>query len=227
MTPQIELFGVTIAEPMTTLTDYAITVVSMWYAWRLFLSREHRDEVCRRAWALGFLFIGLGALLGGTSHGFVQYLDRASMDLIWTGTLYTIGISMFFAVAGTLLSSIQEPKAQRLLHAVNLAGFVYYAIWIFESDSFLSAIIVTLVSLGFVALLQCWRWIREGATSAPWIITGVLVSFASAAVQRSGYSLHVHFNHNDLYHVIQIAGLYLLYRGTCLLVTQGINRVEA
>lgn len=212
---------------MTTLTDYAITAVSAWFAWRLFFFREHRGETTRHAWAAGFLFIGLGALLGGTSHGFAPYLDQPTIDLIWTGTLYTIGISMFFAVAGTLLASVRDKTMQRVLHAANLAGLAFYCAWVFERDSYLSAIIVTVVSLGFVALLQVWCWFRDRATSAPWIIAGVLVSFASAAVQRSGYTLHVHFNHNDLYHVIQIAGLYLLYRGAELLVTQHVNRIEA
>jgi hypothetical protein len=29
----------------------------------------------------------------------------------------------------------------------------------------------------------------------------------------SGIALHPHFNHNDLYHVVQIAAMLLFYRG--------------
>jgi hypothetical protein len=36
---------------------------------------------------------------------------------------------------------------------------------------------------------------------------------AAALVQRSGFALHRHFNHNDLYHVVQMLGTWLLYRG--------------
>ena len=36
---------------------------------------------------------------------------------------------------------------------------------------------------------------------------------AGAMVQASGFRLHEHFNHNDLYHVIQMVALVLLYRG--------------
>jgi hypothetical protein len=32
-------------------------------------------------------------------------------------------------------------------------------------------------------------------------------------VQMSGFALHRHFNHNDLYHVIQIVALWLLHLG--------------
>ena len=43
------------------------------------------------------------------------------------------------------------------------------------------------------------------------------VSFAAAGVQVSGLDLHQHFNHNDLYHVIQLVGLYAFYRGGLML----------
>jgi hypothetical protein len=41
---------------------------------------------------------------------------------------------------------------------------------------------------------------------------GVFVSVAGVAVQQSGWGLHQHFNHNDIYHLIQIVGLYYFYR---------------
>jgi uncharacterized protein DUF6962 len=40
-----------------------------------------------------------------------------------------------------------------------------------------------------------------------------VVSVIGGAVQASGFDLHPHFNHNDLYHVIQIAAMVLFYRG--------------
>jgi len=32
-------------------------------------------------------------------------------------------------------------------------------------------------------------------------------------VQVAKISLHKHFNYNDLFHVIQLLGIYLMYRG--------------
>ncbi len=61
---------------------------------------------------------------------------------------------------------------------------------------------------------------RPGATrrrAAGWIVAGILASFVGAGVQMSGFALHRHFNHNDLYHVIQAGALYLLFRGGMLL----------
>jgi hypothetical protein len=57
-----------------------------------------------------------------------------------------------------------------------------------------------------VAALHLWRF--NG-----WILAGVAVCVVAALVQASGFALHRHFNHNDLYHLIQIAAMALLYRG--------------
>ena len=46
-----------------------------------------------------------------------------------------------------------------------------------------------------------------------WIRRGLIVSAVGFAVQKSGFGFHQHFNHNDIYHVIQIVGFWCLYEG--------------
>jgi hypothetical protein len=48
-------------------------------------------------------------------------------------------------------------------------------------------------------------------------VSGILVSFVASLIQQSGFALHQHFNHNDIFHVIQLLALWLLYRGGRLL----------
>ena len=59
---------------------------------------------------------------------------------------------------------------------------------------------------------------RRRAPGMAWLIVGVLVSLVAGIVQARRLALHRHFNHNDLYHVIQMAALYAFYRGGALLV---------
>ncbi len=46
-----------------------------------------------------------------------------------------------------------------------------------------------------------------------WLWSAVIVTLIGLAIQQTGWTLHDHFNHNDLYHVIQMGGLYCLYQG--------------
>ena len=59
---------------------------------------------------------------------------------------------------------------------------------------------------------------REGIL---WLKRAIGVSLAALAVLVLKLAPHPQFNHNDLYHVIQMGGLYCLYRGGLLL--QGLN----
>jgi hypothetical protein len=59
---------------------------------------------------------------------------------------------------------------------------------------------------------------REGFL---WLKRAIGVSLAALAALVLKLAPHRHFNHNDLYHVIQMGGLYCLYRGALLL--HGLN----
>ena len=46
------------------------------------------------------------------------------------------------------------------------------------------------------------------------------MSVIAALVQQSDLALHRNFNHNDIYHVIQLAALFLLYRAGTLMTSE-------
>lgn len=56
-----------------------------------------------------------------------------------------------------------------------------------------------------------------------WLKRAVVISLVGLAVLVLKLSPHPCFNQNDLYHVIQMGGLYCLYRGAMLL--EGINNL--
>ena len=53
--------------------------------------------------------------------------------------------------------------------------------------------------------------------SVKWIASGVAVTLIGVIVQQTGFRRHLDFNHNDIYHIIQIAAFYLFFRGACTL----------
>ena len=100
---------------------------------------------------------------------------------------------------------------------LTVLQFIVYALWMVQHDAFKYVIYDYGPTMLAVIILQLVAFFREGAASAFWLISGILVSFAAAGIQLSGFTLHEHFNHNDLYHVIQMAAMVLIYRGAVLL----------
>src|SRR5688572_14369163 len=179
------------SEPVTMLTDYALGAVSAWLGMRLFKFSKY--------WAGAFLALALGAFLGGTWHGFVQN------DLLWKATVLSVGVASFGMLAGSAIATVSG-IARNLVLTIAVAKLLVYSAWMLRRDDFIFVVLDTGIAFAAVAILHLWRF-------SGWILAGVAVSVAAALVQASGFALHRHFNHNDLYHVIQIAAMVLLYRG--------------
>lgn len=78
----------------------------------------------------------------------------------------------------------------------------------------------TVLSIGVSATLMIGGVlrlpVRREDEAARWLISSGLMSVAGLACLAGPVRLHKHFNHNDLYHCLQMAGLYACYRGARL-----------
>ena len=118
----------------------------------------------------------------------------------------------FSMLTAAIVASVPRPLQFWLLGFAAIKLVVYVA-WMTAHQDFRYVIYDYAPSMAGVLLLQGWvayRWREKGAG---WIIGGILVSFIAAHVQQSDINIHEHFNHNDLYHLIQIGAMWLLYQG--------------
>jgi len=205
----------TISEPMTLLTDYLLAALVLVFALRLGRKGEPEQKSIRM-WSLAFYASSSAAFVGGTWHGFHLYLSPLAGLLLWKITVYAIGLASLFLFTGAIFATI-EGLPRRIFLLLAMIKFLLYAAWMAVHNDFRYVIHDYAPTLVFVLLLQGIALLKRREESAPWIIGGILVSFAGAAVQASGFDLHANFNHNDLYHVIQMGAFWLLYRGGLML----------
>ena len=197
-------------------TDYVLVVLCGYFAWRLWRMGKGTAQASVCSWAAGFVCFGLASLAGGTVHGFSTVLSEAILQSLWKVTTYAIGLASFFLLAGTLSACIM-PSVRRFALLIPYVQLIVYALWMATHDDFRYAIYDYAFTNLSIVVLQLHAGISRRAVSAPWLIGGVLVSFLAAGVQFNEIALHQHFNHNDLYHVIQMGGMYLFYRGALVL----------
>jgi hypothetical protein len=153
-----------ITDPVTMLTDFALSAASLYFAFLLARILGPRNRVSAWLWCTAFIASAIAALLGGIYHGFTGHFDALTLRKMWDAAVYVIGVSCGCMVGG--------------VHAADIR--------------------------------------REDGT-VKWIAAGAALTVVGLAVQRTGFRSHRNFNHNDLYHVIQIAAFYLLFRGACTL----------
>ncbi|HPC73204.1 MAG TPA: hypothetical protein P5551_05180 [Syntrophales bacterium] len=205
-----------INEPVTALTDLILSAMAVYFAVHLGRQQELGGMKVHLYFSRAFWALGLGAFLGAVTHGIGRHLSVEIGRLIWRVTLLSLGAAAFFLI----LAVARHAFPARHVPVFEWSGVVMialYAIIILRDDRFLWAVIFYSAAL-LIVLAAMLHDLVSGVREGPGlVVAGILVSFAAAIVQRSGLSLHRHFNHNDLYHVVQSVGLYYLYRGAMLL----------
>ncbi|MCE7939675.1 MAG: hypothetical protein DYG90_14065, partial [Chloroflexi bacterium CFX6] len=132
-------------------------------------------------------------------------------------SLAAIGAAGAGMLAAVLRATVPAP-AQGWLIALTAAKLMVYLVRLARRPVFRTAIVDYGTAMLAVALLQAWSAWRGDAPAAPWILGAVGLSLAGSAVQQARLGLGPRFNHNDVYHVIQMVALYVFYRGGALLV---------
>lgn len=202
----------TITEPATLITDYLLAAFTIVLAWRLFGAARRTGRVSQWWWAVAFLATAVAGIAGGTVHGFRLLLPPAVTARLWILTLESLLVAAFSVVRGTLAGSRLTEAAKRRASWIAAIMYAAYGLWLNGNPRFVFAIAAYGVALVVLVVFKARAWQTE-PHAARWMTAGVVVSVIAAAVQQGRWSLHEHFNHNDLYHVIQAVAIWLLYRG--------------
>ncbi len=209
-----------ISEPMTMATDYLLAALALIFSVRSWRTGQHSGQTCIRLWSAAFFMLALGAMFGGTSHGFALHLNPQAQKILWKATVYSIGLASFFMLSGTIIASVSS-FARRILLFVALAQLAAYGYWMASHDDFFFVVLDYVPAMVLIIVLQVYVLVQSRARSAPWLLAGIALSFLASGIQVSRLALHTHFNHNDLYHVVQMVATYVLYRGALLLRDRG------
>jgi hypothetical protein len=191
---------------MTMATDYVLAAWLVWLGVRLL----GPDGPCaRRLWAVAYLVGGATAALGGTVHGFTDAFSLQTRSLLWNVIESGIAIAGLALLAATAVATLGGTFLRLFLLALAtraVADVVSGASgdFVFSIYDGMGALLGVLAS-GAHGLLR-------GRPDARFLLAGVLVCLGGAYVQMARIVPHRLFNHNDLFHVVLVVGVGLLFQ---------------
>ena len=192
-------------EPDVTITDYLLSLacaIFAWWCWR-------RRADAHLWYVVFFITLCLASLFGGTVHGFVP--SGPWSDGLWCGVLLSLG-GTAVAMWGITTELGCGPSARRIVMRVVVFCAVIYLGAVLSG---VRAFWITLVAYLPAAVGMLVVYVRRcrQAGSWRWGIIGVLLTFVAAGVQVGHVALHPQwFNHNALYHLIQVIALFAIAR---------------
>jgi hypothetical protein len=184
------------------------------------LRRRAGPSVARAVWQAALLSAAAGAILGSVAHGIV--LQPASRELLWQPLFFLLGVTVSLFVVGAVASWRGGPAARRLLPPMLALAVLFYLATRLTGGEFLVFVLFQTGTMLF-ALGVYLRLVLHGMRGAGWVAAGLAVTLAAGAIQAiEGLTVTLvwPFDHNGVYHLVQLGGLAALTRGLTRVLAQ-------
>lgn len=209
--PSIEVFDITIMEPMVTFTDLWITSVCV-YAFIKLMKLNKKGKVHQYIrWY--FLIMAVATFLGGILGHAFQY----AVGLSWKLPGWLISMLAVMAIERASIMHAQpviNDKFGKFLEVANVVELLTFAVITFTTLNFFFIQVHSAYGLGLVVLplhfLVYWR--TRNAGSRIFFLTVIFATLA-AFFYTSEIGIHTWFNHLDVAHTVMAISMYSFYRG--------------
>ncbi len=167
-----------------------------------------------RLWTVIFGLLALAAILGTIVHGFE--MSKALQTIIWYPLNFSLGLLVAFFLVAVVYDIWGETTARRVLPLMAIIGTVFFGITLVWPDQFLVFIIYETAAMLFAMGAYVWVACRGHLEGAWLMVAGIFVTIVAAGIQAGkivSFSLIWSFDHNGVYHLVQMAGIILLVAG--------------
>ncbi len=207
----VDVFGFTIMEPMTAMTDLLVSAVCL-YAFRE-IKKANNKLPSVQLLKYYFLTLAISTAYGGiVGHALQHQLSFAWKVPGWLLSMFSVALIERAAIF----------HAQPILRS-GLGRFFAFA----NIIELITLIVIVLATLNFffvevhaaygllvtVSSFELFIYLRTRNEGSRIILIAVAVSALAATVHLTKFSLHVWFNHLDLSHVLMAISAYLFYLG--------------
>jgi len=211
MDPSIHVAGLTIYEPVTVVTDLALTAQCALYHRRL----RGVPDVRGASWGLFFFAMAASTGAGSIKHGFPNALPDGVYETVLWAVALASALSVYHAQRATLASAWigNGWRGWRALPACQVVVFAAAGLAI--GPEMWLVVVNTAVGLVPVLVAESVAAAR-GSASSTWVATGLALSLLTALVYVARLSVGVWFTQNDVAHSLMAVSFVLMVRGAAI-----------
>jgi hypothetical protein len=202
-----------IIEQVTAVTNVPLALISLAAVARLWRRRlTNPIRTCPWIGVFGGLAIGSG--VGVFAHG----LDLAptAERLLWHPINGALSLAVACFAAGAVLDRWGPRPAGRALPLLLLSSAAFFGYASFFATSFLPFVLYEGVAMLFSLVIYLTLTIQRSLAGAGWMVAGIGITILAAVLQATPavvLQIGVTFDHNGVFHLMQLPGLLCLLTG--------------
>ena len=200
-------------EQTTAITDLILATIASVFALYLFLA-DYRPDLKAALWISIFGLVGLAALLGAIVHGF-EMSENARLRL-WQPLHLLLALTVALIPIAVIYDLWGENYALSVLPVTLGLGMIFFGFVLIYPHNFLAFFIYQTIAMFFALIGYSWLALLGRLDGAWFMVAGIAITMVAAAVQTRKsicFKLIWAFDHNGLYHFIQMAALLFLLLG--------------
>ncbi|MBU2648930.1 hypothetical protein KKI24_29760 [bacterium] len=208
----MEFIGIA-TEQTTAVTDLVLALVSFiaLLEMRLFIKTDRWKSWL---WILIFGLLTAAAVLGTIVHGFKM---SPSLNLfLWHPLNLALGLMVTFFIVAVVYEIWGDMIARKVLPLMIIVEACFFVVTVTWPDQFIIFIVYEALATIFALSGFLWLAITRKPAGAWFMVSGIFLTIVAAGIQASGpfrLTLIWEFDHNGVFHIIQIAAVYILVWG--------------
>ena len=175
--------------------------------------RVPEDRFRNRLWLSISVLLAFSSLLGAITHGLV--ISDSFRNGLWKPLYLCLGFVVGLFVVGAVYDWQGRAVAIRLLPWIIGAALVFYGLTEVFKGAFLVFLLYEITGMIAALLIYLFLAVKRKIVGAGVMAIAILMTLLASLVQASSISLTllVYFDHNGLFHLVQIVALVVLATG--------------
>jgi hypothetical protein len=195
-----DLFGLTLLEPLSVLTNWAMAWQCFYYVYKLDAETDYQ-----KLWGWFFKLYAWSFVFGGFSHLLFNYSAMAGKIPGWSCALLGVTLAEW-----GMTTKFEKAEVLRVVIVVKLITSVSL---LFIDFKFLWVMLHTTGLLFFVGIPAIIRF-TKGHTAYKYFIYSIFSLLLTAPIKLLKIDIHpAYFNRDDISHVFMIIAIWMMFKG--------------
>ena len=199
-------------ELTTAATDVVLALVCVGVVLGLTRLRAH-DSWKTTLWSWVFILLAVASILGAVAHGLE--LTESVQAILWSPLYLCLGLTVALFLVGAVYDAFGRRAARRLVPWAIGVGLAFYVLTRVVDGGFLLFLVYEAAAMVGALVLYGRLAINHRLAGAGVVAAGIGLNLLAGLVQASDITIRlvVPFDHNGVFHLVQVAALATLAYG--------------